>query len=56
MSTSISNLSTAEIKAALSDYLDGDQAEVIRTFIEDIGGLENAIAAVEMLSELGEAA
>jgi hypothetical protein len=32
------------------------QAAALREFIEDIGGLENARAAVEMLSQLRDAA
>lgn len=32
------------------------QAAALQEFIEDIGGLENACAAVEMLSQLRDAA
>jgi hypothetical protein len=36
--------------------LDEQQAAALKEFIAEIGGLENALAAVEMLRELEEAA
>ena len=53
------NPDTQTIKAALladgSDLSD-KQTAALKDFIERIGGIENAIEAVDMLSELDEAA
>ena len=46
----------AEILAADGNDLTADEATALQKFIEDIGGLENALAAVEMLEELEQAA
>jgi hypothetical protein len=55
----IQDLSAAEIAELLAEdgsHLNTEQAAALRKFIEDIGGLENAFAAVEMLGELEQAA
>ncbi|MCU0982534.1 MAG: hypothetical protein MUF25_25535 [Pirellulaceae bacterium] len=55
----IQDLSAAEIAELLAEdgsQLSSQQAAALQRFVEDIGGLENAFAAVEMLGELEEAA
>ncbi len=55
----IQDLAADEIRELLSlegSELDEQQAAALKTFIEDIGGLENALAAVAMLDSLEEAA
>ena len=46
----------AEILAADGNDLTPDEATALQKFIEDIGGFENAYAAVELLEELEQAA
>ena len=51
----IQDLSAREIAALLarsSENVPNEHAGSLRNFINDIGGIENAYAAVEMLSEL----
>ena len=45
------------LKAAVLDdtELAGEEAQAVRQFIERIGGLENAVLAVNMLAELEDA-
>ncbi len=48
-----------ELKAILSsdlDHLTAEQFDAIQDFIQQIGGIDNALAAVEMLSEMEKAA
>lgn len=55
----IQDLSAAEIAELLAEdgsHLDTEQAAALQRFVEDIGGLENAFAAVDMLSQLEKAA
>jgi hypothetical protein len=55
----LQDLPTAQIAEFLSKHesdLNEAQNAAVRQFVEDIGGLENAYAAVEMLSELEDAA
>ena len=55
----IQGLPAEEIAALLAKNGNGvspEQAIALQEFIEDIGGLENACAAVEMLSQLRKAA
>jgi hypothetical protein len=55
----IQDLEAYEIRELLLDQgseVDEEQAAAIKQFIEDIGGLENAFAAVAMLDGLQEAA
>jgi hypothetical protein len=55
----IQDLPADEIAALLAKDGNGvspEQAAALQEFIEDIGGLENACAAVEMLSQLRDAA
>ena len=55
----IQDLDAYEIRELLLDQgseVDEEQAAAIKQFIEDIGGLENALAAVAMLDELEQAA
>jgi hypothetical protein len=55
----IQDLSTDEIAALLAadgNQLSAGQVAALREFIEDIGGIENARDAVEMLGELDQAA
>ena len=52
----LSAMEMAEILAAEGSELTADEAAALQKFIEDIGGLENAYAAVEMLGELEQAA
>ena len=55
----IQDLPADKIAALLSadgTRLSAAQVAALREFIEDIGGIENARTAVEMLSELEEAA
>ena len=51
----IADLSASEIRAALNE-VDQDKREAVEIFIEEIGGLENAHLAIQMLSYLEEAA
>jgi hypothetical protein len=55
----IQDLAAYEIRELLLDQgseVDEEQAAAIKQFIEDIGGLENAFAAVDMLDSLEKAA
>jgi hypothetical protein len=55
----IQDLDAYEIRELLLDQgneVDEEQAAAIKQFIEDIGGLENALAAVAMLDSLEKAA
>ena len=55
----IDDLTAQEIQTVLAaqvDDLSDEQALALRDFIERIGGIENATAAVEMLSRLEDAA
>ena len=55
----IQDLAADEIRELLLEEgseVDEEQAAAIKQFIEDIGGLENALAAVAMLDELEKAA
>jgi len=55
----IQDLEAYEIRELLLDQgseVDEEQAAAIKQFIEDIGGLENALAAVDMLDGLERAA
>ena len=55
----IQDLATDEIRELLLDEgseLDEQQAAALKQFIQDIGGMENALAAIAMLDRLGEAA
>jgi hypothetical protein len=55
----IQDLAALEIRELLLNQgseVDAEQAAAIKRFIEEIGGLENALAAVEMLDELENAA
>lgn len=55
----IQDLPAEEIAALLADdgaSLSREQVIALRDFIADIGGIENACAAVEMLGELERAA
>ncbi|MCU0978529.1 MAG: hypothetical protein MUF25_05100 [Pirellulaceae bacterium] len=55
----IQDLDAYEIRELLLDQgneVDEEQAAAIKQFIEDIGGLENALAAVAMLDNLEKAA
>lgn len=55
----IQDLDAYEIRELLLDQgsgVDEEQAAAIKQFIEDIGGLENALAAVDMLDSLEKAA
>ena len=55
----IQDLAADEIRELLSmegSELDEQQAAALKMFIRDIGGLENALAAVAMLDELEQAA
>jgi hypothetical protein len=55
----IQDLEAYEIRELLLDQgsnVGEDQAAAIKKFIEDIGGLENALAAVAMLDSLEKAA
>ena len=55
----IRDLAADELRELLLEEgreLDEEQAAAIKQFIEDIGGLENALAAVEMLDVLEKAA
>ena len=55
----IQDLDAYEIRELLLDQgseVDEEQAAAIKQFIEDIGGLENALAAVAMLDQLEKAA
>jgi hypothetical protein len=52
-------LATDEIRELLLEEgreLDEQQAAALKEFVQDIGGLENAQAAIAMLSQLDEAA
>ncbi len=55
----IQDLETDEIRELLLEEgsgLDEQQAAALKQFIEDIGGMENALAALTMLDELDKAA
>ena len=55
----IQHLEAYEIRELLLDQgseVDEEQAAAIKQFIEDIGGLENALAAVDLLDGLQKAA
>ncbi len=55
----IQDLAANEIRELLLEEgseLDAQQAEALKQFIQDIGGLENALAAVAMLDGLEKAA
>lgn len=55
----IQDLSAAEIADLLAEdgsHLNSQQAAALQRFVEDIGGIENAFAAVEMLGELEQVA
>ena len=55
----IQDLDAYEIRELLLDQgseVDEEQAAALKQFIEDIGGLENALAAVDMLDGLEKAA
>ncbi len=55
----IQDLAAEEIRELLLEggsELDEQQAVALKQFIEDIGGLENALAAVAMLDVLEKAA
>jgi hypothetical protein len=55
----IQDLDAYEIRELLLDQgseVDEEQAAAIKQFIEDIGGLENALAAVDLLDGLQKAA
>jgi hypothetical protein len=55
----IQDLAADEIRDLLLEEgsdLDEQQAAALKEFIAEIGGLENALAAVAMLSDLEEAA
>ncbi len=55
----IQDLTASEIAELLAEDgrpLTRQQAVALRQFVEDIGGVENAFAAVEMLDELERAA
>lgn len=55
----IQDLADDEIRELLLDQgseVDEEQAAAIKQFVQDIGGLENALAAVAMLDELEKAA
>ena len=55
----IQDLADDEIRELLLEEgseVDEHQAAAIKQFIQDIGGLENALAAVAMLDELEKAA
>ena len=55
----IQDLAADEIRELLmleGSELDEQQAAALKQFIQDIGGMENALAAVAMLDELEKAA
>jgi hypothetical protein len=55
----IQDLAADEIRELLAQEgcdLDDGRAAALQEFIQDIGGLENALAAVKLLAELEEAA
>ncbi len=55
----IQDLAACEIRELLLEEgsaVDEEQASALKQFIEDIGGLENALAAVAMLDRLEKAA
>ena len=55
----IQDLSAAEIAELLANdgsELTPDQAAAIHRFVDDIGGFENAMAAIELLGQLEDAA
>ena len=55
----IQDLAAYEIRELLLEegsQVDEEQAAALKQFIEDIGGLENALAAVAMLDQLEKAA
>ena len=46
----------AELLAAEGSDLSEEQASALRDFIDRVGGIENALSAVEMLCDLEKAA
>ncbi len=55
----IQDLAADEIRELLTEEgseLDEQQAAALQEFITEIGGLENALSAIAMLSELEDAA
>ncbi len=46
----------ADFLGAEGNYLTEEQAAALHEFIDEVGGLENAYAAVDMLSQLNKAA
>ena len=55
----IQDLAADEIRELLTEEgseLDEQQAAALQEFITEIGGLENALSAIAMLSEMEEAA
>lgn len=55
----IQDLAADEIRELLLEEgseLDAQQAAALQAFVAEIGGLENALSAIEMLSELEDAA
>jgi hypothetical protein len=55
----LKEMSATEIKAALANDAGNPtetQLSAIEDFIDEIGGIENALLAVELLSDLEEAA
>ena len=55
----IQDLAADEIRELLTEEgseLDEQQAAALQQFIAEIGGLENALSAIAMLSELEDAA
>ena len=57
--TRIQDLNATEIAELLANdgsELTPDQAAAIHSFVDDIGGFENAMAAIELLGQLEEAA
>ena len=55
----IQDLAADEIRELLTEEgseLDEQQAAALQEFIAEIGGLENALSAIAMLSELEDAA
>jgi hypothetical protein len=55
----IQDLAADEIRELLTEEgseLDEQQAAALQEFISEIGGLENALSAIAMLSELEDAA
>ncbi len=55
-SRSIENLSADEIRVALATAMSDEETEAIQEFVDKVGGIDNAILAVEMLYDLEDAA